>query len=171
MLSFIVMQTSEIYTTLNFCISLVHQQSRQQDRTRSSFLLLSSMALQMVCLPRDQLVCCVCCVKFILILLNKINYGKILIPFYCFPEILTWWPTLTVWCLFRHEIWATFPRQDEAMKYVKKHTNARIFSYQDHANGQRRFLAATYEEFWKRCTFFSSPTWNIQSNYSYWQQR
>ncbi|KAI5657830.1 hypothetical protein M9H77_26623 [Catharanthus roseus] len=50
----------------------------------------------------------------------------------------------------RHEIWATFPRQDEAMKYVKKHTNARIFSYQDHANGQRRFLAATYEEFWKR---------------------
>lgn len=50
----------------------------------------------------------------------------------------------------REEIWATFPKQDEAIKYVKKFTNARIFSYQDHVNGQRRFLASTYKEFWKR---------------------
>ncbi|XP_059629155.1 uncharacterized protein LOC132271715 isoform X2 [Cornus florida] len=50
----------------------------------------------------------------------------------------------------RKEVWATFPRQDEAMKFVKEHTHARLFSYQDHMNGQRRFLASTYKEFWRR---------------------
>ncbi|EXC05956.1 Coiled-coil domain-containing protein 111-like protein [Morus notabilis] len=37
------------------------------------------------------------------------------------------------------EIWSTFPRQDEAMKFAKGHENARVFSYQDHYNGQRRY--------------------------------
>ncbi|KAH7853289.1 hypothetical protein Vadar_000944 [Vaccinium darrowii] len=50
----------------------------------------------------------------------------------------------------REEVWATFPRQDEAMKYAKEHAHVRVFSYQDHMNGQRRFLVSTYEEFWRR---------------------
>ncbi|CAA0812942.1 DNA primases [Striga hermonthica] len=50
----------------------------------------------------------------------------------------------------REGIWTTFPRQDEAMKFAKHHTNSRIFSYQDHMNGQRRFLVSTYKEFWRR---------------------
>ncbi|KAI7756664.1 hypothetical protein M8C21_033578 [Ambrosia artemisiifolia] len=50
----------------------------------------------------------------------------------------------------REDLWATFPRQDEAIKYVKDHKGARIFSYQDHASGQRRFLVSTYKEFWRR---------------------
>ncbi|XP_062120315.1 uncharacterized protein LOC133834658 isoform X2 [Humulus lupulus] len=58
--------------------------------------------------------------------------------------------------LFEHsksssrEIWSTFPRQEEAMKFAKAHDHARVFSYQDHFNGQRRFLVSTYKEFWKR---------------------
>ncbi|XP_049365520.1 uncharacterized protein LOC125830381 isoform X1 [Solanum verrucosum] len=48
------------------------------------------------------------------------------------------------------DIWATFPRQDEATKYAKEQTDARVFSYQDHVNGQRRFLVSTYKEFWRR---------------------
>ncbi|XP_055830768.1 uncharacterized protein LOC129899748 isoform X1 [Solanum dulcamara] len=48
------------------------------------------------------------------------------------------------------DIWATFPRQDEAMRYAKEQTDARVFSYQDHVNGQRRFLVSTYQEFWRR---------------------
>ncbi|KAG5558671.1 hypothetical protein RHGRI_008579 [Rhododendron griersonianum] len=51
---------------------------------------------------------------------------------------------------YREDIWATFPRQDEAMKYAKEHPHVRVFSYQDHMNGQRRFLVSTYEEFWRR---------------------
>lgn len=51
---------------------------------------------------------------------------------------------------FREELWATFPRQDEAMKFVKCHHSAHVFSYQDHMNGQRRFLVSTYKEFWQR---------------------
>ncbi|XP_010537140.1 PREDICTED: DNA-directed primase/polymerase protein isoform X2 [Tarenaya hassleriana] len=47
-------------------------------------------------------------------------------------------------------VWATFPRQDEAMKFTKGHENVRVFSYQDHFSGQRRFLVSTYGEFWKR---------------------
>ncbi|XP_011076097.1 DNA-directed primase/polymerase protein isoform X2 [Sesamum indicum] len=50
----------------------------------------------------------------------------------------------------RKEVWSTFPRQDEAMKFAKQHVNDRVFSYQDHMNGQRRFLVSTYKEFWQR---------------------
>ncbi|KAM4076279.1 hypothetical protein ACJW30_12G050900 [Castanea mollissima] len=50
----------------------------------------------------------------------------------------------------RKEIWATFPRQDEAMKFAKGHMHVRVFSYQDHFSGQRRFLVSTYKEFWQR---------------------
>ncbi|KAB5516862.1 hypothetical protein DKX38_027510 [Salix brachista] len=48
------------------------------------------------------------------------------------------------------EAWATFPRQNEAMNFAKEHADVRIFSYQDHHNGQRRFLVSTYTEFWRR---------------------
>lgn len=61
---------------------------------------------------------------------------------------------LTVLCLFSEEIWATFPRQDEAMKFAKEHVHVHVFSYQDHFNGQRRFLVSTYKEFWKRLSLF-----------------
>ncbi|XP_042481034.1 DNA-directed primase/polymerase protein [Macadamia integrifolia] len=50
----------------------------------------------------------------------------------------------------RKKIWATFPRQDEAVKFAKIHTHVHVFSYQDHFNGQRRFLVSTHEEFWQR---------------------
>nr|BAB10428.1 unnamed protein product [Arabidopsis thaliana] len=50
----------------------------------------------------------------------------------------------------RKGVWATFPRQEEAIKFEKRHDNVRIFSYQDHFSGQRRFLVSSYEEFWKR---------------------
>lgn len=50
----------------------------------------------------------------------------------------------------REDVWATFPRQEEAIKYAKEHRRVRVFSYQDHLNGQRRFLASAYEEFWRR---------------------
>ncbi|XP_057462873.1 uncharacterized protein LOC130752983 isoform X2 [Actinidia eriantha] len=36
------------------------------------------------------------------------------------------------------------------MKYAKDHSHVHVFSYQDHMNGQRRFLVSTYEEFWQR---------------------
>ncbi|XP_030533169.1 DNA-directed primase/polymerase protein isoform X3 [Rhodamnia argentea] len=48
------------------------------------------------------------------------------------------------------EIWTTFPRQEEAMKFAKAHPQVHVFSYQDHCNGQRRFLVSSYQEFWKR---------------------
>ncbi|XP_010261356.1 PREDICTED: DNA-directed primase/polymerase protein isoform X3 [Nelumbo nucifera] len=50
----------------------------------------------------------------------------------------------------REDVWATFPRQDEAIKFAKGHAYAHVFSYQDHLNGQRRFLVSTYAEFWRR---------------------
>ncbi|XP_047166413.1 DNA-directed primase/polymerase protein isoform X2 [Vigna umbellata] len=50
----------------------------------------------------------------------------------------------------RKEVWMTFPRQDEAMKFSKGQTDVHVFSYQDHFNGQRRFLVSTYTEFWRR---------------------
>ncbi|XP_022736410.1 DNA-directed primase/polymerase protein isoform X2 [Durio zibethinus] len=56
----------------------------------------------------------------------------------------------------RTEVWATFPRQDEAVKFAKAHANAHVFSYQDHYSGQRRYLASTYEEFWKRYKIMES---------------
>lgn len=58
-------------------------------------------------------------------------------------------PTISL-VSYREDIWATFPRQDEAMKYAKEHPHVHVFSYQDHMNGQRRFLVSTYEEFWRR---------------------
>lgn len=56
----------------------------------------------------------------------------------------------------REDVWTTFPRQDEAMKFAGQHTNVRLFSYQDHINGQRRFLVSTYKEFWRRYKEMSS---------------
>ncbi|GAB2265148.1 hypothetical protein Dimus_000213 [Dionaea muscipula] len=50
----------------------------------------------------------------------------------------------------RKDVWATFPRQEEAIKFANQHTDVRIFSYQDHFNGTRRFLVSTYQEFWQR---------------------
>lgn len=50
----------------------------------------------------------------------------------------------------REEIWATFPRQDEAIKYAQGHPKCHVFCYQDHVNGQRRYLVSTYQEFWQR---------------------
>uniref|UniRef100_A0A0D9WYM6 DNA-directed primase/polymerase protein n=1 Tax=Leersia perrieri TaxID=77586 RepID=A0A0D9WYM6_9ORYZ len=37
-------------------------------------------------------------------------------------------------------VWATFPRQEEAIRFSKAHDHTRVFSYQDHLSGQRRFL-------------------------------
>ncbi|BBG98330.1 DNA primase [Prunus dulcis] len=39
----------------------------------------------------------------------------------------------------RKEVWATFPRQDEAMQFAKGNGNVHVFSYQDHYSGQRRY--------------------------------
>ncbi|KAL2922067.1 DNA-directed primase/polymerase protein [Bienertia sinuspersici] len=50
----------------------------------------------------------------------------------------------------RKQIWATFPKQDEAINFAKEQANVHIFSYQDHFSGQRRFLVSTYQEFWRR---------------------
>ncbi|CAI8593719.1 unnamed protein product [Vicia faba] len=50
----------------------------------------------------------------------------------------------------RKEVWFTFPRQDEAVKFAKEQEDVHLFSYQDHFNGQRRFLVSTYTEFWRR---------------------
>ncbi|KAK7283601.1 hypothetical protein RIF29_13225 [Crotalaria pallida] len=50
----------------------------------------------------------------------------------------------------RKEVWVTFPRQDDAMKFAKGQDDVHVFSYQDHYNGKRRFLVSTYAEFWKR---------------------
>ncbi|KAK2366883.1 DNA primase [Trifolium repens] len=49
----------------------------------------------------------------------------------------------------RKEVWCTFPRQDEAINFAKG-KDVHLFSYQDHFNGQRRFLVSTYTEFWRR---------------------
>lgn len=52
--------------------------------------------------------------------------------------------------MYSKKIWATFPRQEEAIKFAKEHAQIQIFSYQDHFKGQRRFLVSTYHEFWRR---------------------
>nr|CAD1818892.1 unnamed protein product [Ananas comosus var. bracteatus] len=52
--------------------------------------------------------------------------------------------------LIRERIWATFPRQEEAMRFSKAHAQSKVFSYQDYLTGQRRFLVSTYDEFWGR---------------------
>lgn len=51
---------------------------------------------------------------------------------------------------YREELWTTFPRQEEAIRFLKAHAQAKLFSYQDHLSGQRRFLVSTYSEFWRR---------------------
>lgn len=63
----------------------------------------------------------------------------------------------------REAIWATFPRQDQAIQFTESHggQDLAVFQYQDHLNGQRRFLATSYDEFWHRygqskLLFFSS---------------
>lgn len=66
-----------------------------------------------------------------------------------------------VYYLPREEVWATFPRQDDAMKYAKEHKDVHVFSYQDHVKGQRRFLVSTYKEFWQRFFFLSIVISNI----------
>lgn len=72
-------------------------------------------------------------------------------------SIFLFWPTISFYialalftCLLRKDVWATFPRQEEAMKFAKAHKDVHVFSYQDHFSGQRRFLVSTYKEFWKR---------------------
>lgn len=50
----------------------------------------------------------------------------------------------------RVAVWTTFPRQDQAVQFAENHVDVSLFSYQDHVNGQRRFLATTYEELWRR---------------------
>ncbi|XP_020590560.1 DNA-directed primase/polymerase protein isoform X2 [Phalaenopsis equestris] len=50
----------------------------------------------------------------------------------------------------RDGVWATFPRQEEAIRFARTHRSCNVFSYQDHLTGKRRFLASTYDEFWKR---------------------
>ncbi|XP_058735601.1 G2/mitotic-specific cyclin-2-like isoform X2 [Vicia villosa] len=57
------------------------------------------------------------------------------------------------------EVWFTFPRQDEAVKFAKEQEDVHLFSYQDHFNGQRRFLVSTYTEFWRR-----SPTLRLMEH-------
>ncbi|KAJ8752900.1 hypothetical protein K2173_008635 [Erythroxylum novogranatense] len=44
------------------------------------------------------------------------------------------------WSNSRKEFWATFPRQHEAMNFAKEHERLRVFSYQDHHNGQEGSL-------------------------------
>ncbi|WVZ65869.1 LOW QUALITY PROTEIN: hypothetical protein U9M48_015165 [Paspalum notatum var. saurae] len=56
----------------------------------------------------------------------------------------------------RNVVWATFPRQDEAIRFSKAYTHANVFSYQDHMTGTRRFLVSTYDEFWRRYTDMDS---------------
>lgn len=51
------------------------------------------------------------------------------------------------------EVWKTFPRQEEAIKFMRMHDNVRVFSYEDRVKGQRRFLVSSYHEFWRRQVF------------------
>ncbi|XP_008651088.1 uncharacterized protein [Zea mays] len=50
----------------------------------------------------------------------------------------------------RDVVWATFPRQDEAIRFSKAYAHTNVFCYQEHMSGTRRFLVSTYDEFWKR---------------------
>uniref|UniRef100_A0A7C9CL28 DNA-directed primase/polymerase protein n=1 Tax=Opuntia streptacantha TaxID=393608 RepID=A0A7C9CL28_OPUST len=67
----------------------------------------------------------------------------------------------------RKQTWATFPKQDEAMNFMKEQGDLRIFSYQDHFNGQRRFLVSSYNEFWKR---YKSMNPNFRHHYEVIQE-
>lgn len=50
----------------------------------------------------------------------------------------------------RKEVWATFPKLDQAIRFVDNHPDVHVFSYQDHLTEQRRFLVSNYNEFWRR---------------------
>lgn len=60
----------------------------------------------------------------------------------------------------RKEVWFTFPKQDEAIKFAKGQEDVHLFSYQDHHNGRRRFLVTTYTEFWQRYKNMDSKSRN-----------
>lgn len=67
----------------------------------------------------------------------------------------------------RDVVWATFPRQEEAIRFSKAHAHTTVFSYQDHLSGQRRFLVSTYNEFWRR---YSDMDPNIRHHYEVIQE-
>lgn len=75
--------------------------------------------------------------------------------------------SINCYTLCRKDVWATFPRQEEAIRFLKGHAQAKLFSYQDHLSGQRRFLASTYNEFWRRlpcnADFSYSEMFNLNS--------
>lgn len=56
------------------------------------------------------------------------------------------------------EVWFTFPKQNEAIKFAKRQEDVHLFCYQDHLNGYRRFLVTTYTEFWQRYKTMDSKT-------------
>ncbi|XP_020393299.1 uncharacterized protein [Zea mays] len=58
----------------------------------------------------------------------------------------------------RDVIWATFPRQDEEIRFSKAYTHTNVFCYQERMSGTRRFLVSTYDEFWKRYNDMDSKT-------------
>ena len=64
-------------------------------------------------------------------------------------ELVLFWMLFFLW-VCRDVVWATFPRQDEAIRFSKEHAHTKVFIYQDHLSGQRRFLVSTYDEFWRR---------------------
>ena len=129
------------------------------------------MVHHMECLQSDHPVFCDCCVKFVLTLLKGVNqtWGRgyavcsssheeafppnnypFPINFYNLSILLLALLSVDSKYLIRKHTWATFPKQDEAMNFMKEQGDLRIFSYQDHFNGQRRFLVSSYNEFWKR---------------------
>ncbi|KAG0473224.1 hypothetical protein HPP92_015081 [Vanilla planifolia] len=67
----------------------------------------------------------------------------------------------------RGGLWATFPRQEEAVRCAKTHAKSNVFSYQDHFTGQRRFLVSTYDEFWTR---YSSMDSKLRHHYEVIQE-
>ncbi|TVU39374.1 hypothetical protein EJB05_12788 [Eragrostis curvula] len=86
------------------------------------------------------------------------------IVFYGSPQGVPVKKPLSLWRLLREiridlkkqtesiprDVWATFPRQEEAVRFSKAHECTNVFSYQDHLTGTRRFLVSTYDEFWRR---------------------
>lgn len=56
------------------------------------------------------------------------------------------------------EVWFTFSKQNEAIKFAKGQEDVHLFCYQDHLNGYRRFLVTTYTEFWQRYKTMDSKT-------------
>ena len=137
----------------------------------SRFLRLCFMGLHMECHQKDPLACWDFCVKFALISRNNKNHiwgcSSFLFISPLFFFFIVWSDCAA--CLVSKEAWATFPRQNEAMNFAKEHADVRIFSYQDHHNGQRRFLVSTYTEFWRRfplLSFLSAMMFRINTNIS-----